>query len=75
MTVRLLGQENQSREKCRNCSRELKLAEVKAAIEHCLSYAVVAGDLGVGAHLIRNWKKSFEADSTFGTEASVKVPN
>jgi transposase-like protein len=57
-------------DKRRNFSREFKLAAVKKVIEQGLSYATVARDLGVGANLIRNWKKTFEADGTFDTEVA-----
>jgi transposase-like protein len=57
-------------DKRRNFSREYKLAAVKKVIEQGLSYAAVARDLGVGANLIRNWKKTFEADGTFDTEVA-----
>lgn len=55
-------------DKRRNFSREFKLAAVRKVIEQGLSYAAVARDLGVGANLIRNWKKTFEAEGTFDTE-------
>jgi transposase-like protein len=54
------GSDRRTVDKRRNFSREFKLAAVKKVIEQGLSYAV-ARDLGVGANLIRNWKKTFEA--------------
>lgn len=53
-------------DKRRNFSREFKLAAVKKVIEQGLSYAAVGRDLGVGANLIRNWKKTFR--EFLGTE-------
>lgn len=55
-------------DKRRNFSREFKLAAVRKVIEQGLSYAAVGRGLGVGANLIRNWKKTFEAEGTFDTE-------
>ena len=55
-------------DKRRDFTREFKLAAVRKVIEQGLSYAAVARDLGVGANLVRHWKKSFEADGTFDTE-------
>ena len=46
-------------DKRRNFSREFKFAAVRKVIEQGLSYAAVGRDLGVGANLIRNWKKTF----------------
>ena len=52
----------------RTYSREFRLAAVKKVIEHGLSSSSVGKDLGVGAHLIRNWRKRFEEDGTLATE-------
>jgi len=55
-------------DKRRTFSREFKLAAVKKVTELGLSYTAVARDLGIGANLIRNWKKSFEEDGSFQSE-------
>ena len=55
-------------DKRRNFSREFKFAAVRKVIEQGLSYAAVGRDLGVGANLIRYWKKTFR--EFLGTEHS-----
>ena len=57
-------------DKRRKFSRDFKLATVKKVIEQGLSYAAVGRDLGVGANLIRNWKKTFEEDGSLETEVA-----
>lgn len=52
----------------RTYSREFRLAAVKKVIEHGLTASAVGNDLGVGASLIRNWRKKFEDDGTLATE-------
>ena len=54
----------------RKFGRDFRLAAVKKVIEQGLSYAAVGRDLGVGANLIRNWKKVFEEDGTLETEVA-----
>jgi transposase-like protein len=57
-------------EKRRIFSREFKLAAVRKIVEQGLSYSVVGRDLGVGANLVRNWKKTFEQEGTLETEVT-----
>jgi transposase len=57
-------------DKRRKFGRDFRLAAVKKVIEQGLSYAAVGRDLGVGANLIRNWKKVFEEDGTLETEVA-----
>ncbi|NND96103.1 MAG: IS3 family transposase [Pirellulaceae bacterium] len=57
----------------RTFSREFKLAAVKKVIEHGLSYAQVAKDLGVRDSMIRKWKKGFDQDGTL--QAAVTSSN
>ena len=52
----------------RTYSREFRLAAVRKVIEQGLSASAVGKDLGVGASLIRNWRKKFEEDGTLATE-------
>lgn len=56
----------------RKFSREFKLAAVKKVVEQGLSCSEVARDLNIRDNLIRNWKKSFEADGTLETESNGK---
>lgn len=56
----------------RKFSREFKLAAVKKVVEQGLSCSEVARDLNISDNLIRNWKKSFEADGTLETESNGK---
>ncbi len=57
-------------EKRRTFSRAFKLAAVKKMTEQGLSFTAVGRDLGVGANLIRKWKKSFEEDGSLQTEVA-----
>ena len=57
-------------DKRRKFGRDFRLAAVKKVIEQGLSYAAVGRDLGVGANLIRNWKKVFEEDGSLETEVA-----
>ena len=43
----------------RTFSPDYKLAAVKKVIEQGLSYAEVAGELGIRDALIHNWRKAF----------------
>ena len=46
----------------RTNSREFRLAAVRKVIEQGLSPSAVGKDLGVGANLIRNWRKKLEKE-------------
>lgn len=52
----------------RSYSREFKISAVKKVIEHGLSYAEVARDLGINDGMLRNWKRALEADGTLEKE-------
>lgn len=55
-------------QKRRTFSREFKLAAVKKVVEQGLSCRQVAEDLDISDNLIRNWRRTFEADGTLETE-------
>jgi transposase len=57
-------------DKRRKFGRDFRLAAVKKVIEQGLSYAAVGRDLGVGANLIRKWKKTFEEDGSLEAEVA-----